>query len=139
MEHQGIEIDRNNRGGANGGELLRIVHPAGAEIPAGSGGGAQVAIDLSGRTIRVASGGFDVVKPGLGARGVVIVPVAVEQRAIGHPHRPFVDAAGSQRVRPCHPVAILFLQLRLVGFQHWSPSCVASRLTIKEKKGAANG
>ena len=118
MEHQGIEIDRDNRGGANGGELLRIIHPAGAEIPAGGGGGAQVAIDLGCRTIRVAFGGFDVVKPGLGARGVVIVPVAVEQRAVRHPHRPFVGAAGGQRVRSGHPVAILLLQLRLVGFQY---------------------
>ncbi len=98
MEHQGIEIDRDNRGGANGGELLRIVHPAGAEIPAGGGGGAQVAIDLGCRTIRVA-GGFDVVKRTRDA-GVVIVPVAVEQRAVRHPHRRLSALPGASASAP---------------------------------------
>ncbi len=33
--HQRIEIDRNDAGGAQSTQLIRIVHPAGAKIPAG--------------------------------------------------------------------------------------------------------
>ncbi len=39
MEHQRIQIDRNNSRGMDGGEIARLIKPARAEVPTGGGAG----------------------------------------------------------------------------------------------------
>ncbi len=117
LEQQGVKIDRHDTGGADRAKLLRIIHPARAEIPAGRRARAQIAVDVSCRAIRVIFGGGYVIKPGFGTRRVAIVPVAVQHRAIFQFHHALVGIARRQIFAAFHPVGVLFLQLRQIFFQ----------------------
>ncbi|CNU66674.1 Uncharacterised protein [Salmonella enterica subsp. enterica serovar Bovismorbificans] len=114
---QSVKIDRDNRGGTNGTELLRIIHPAGAEIPAGGGGRSEVSIDLRCRAVGVAFGGSDIFNPGFRAGRIPIVPVAVENAAVLQFDDALVLLPWLQCLNALHPVGVLFLQLRQVFFQ----------------------
>ena len=78
LEQEGVQIDGDKLRRADAGEPRRIAQPAGRVIPAGRRPRAQIAIHLIGRTTRVARG-FHVLDPRFVARGITVVPVAVEQ------------------------------------------------------------
>ena len=63
LEHQGVQVHGDNAGGPDGAELLRIVHPARAKVPARGRSGTQITVDLGRRPVRVTFGGIHVVKP----------------------------------------------------------------------------
>ncbi|MNZ87651.1 hypothetical protein D3C78_1065150 [compost metagenome] len=82
LEHQGVQVDGHNTGGTDRPELLRIVHPAGAKVPARRRRRSQIAIDLRRRTVRVIFSGGHVIKPGFRAGRIAVIPVAVQNRTI---------------------------------------------------------
>ena len=116
-EHQGVEVHGHDAGRADGAKLFRIVHPAGAKVPSRGRGGTQVTVDLGGGSVRVTFGGIHIVKPGLRARGVAVIPVAVEDSAVVQLHHALVGLARLKGVNAVHPVGILFLHLRTVFLQ----------------------
>ena len=79
--------------------------PARAEVPAALGTCPQIAINFRGRSI----GTFrrqHVLAVGFLARDIPVIPVAVENCAVGKAHHPTVGAAGGQRIAALHPEII---------------------------------
>ncbi len=106
---EAVEIDGDQLDRADRREIPAVGEPAGAEVPAALGRCAKIAVDLGRRAARLARR-LDVVTKGLLARRVAIVPIAVEQRAVGKPHdAPMCD---SRRERPgaFHPELVLAAQ-----------------------------
>ena len=117
LEHQGVQIHRHDAGGADRPQLLRIVHPAGAKVPARGGCGAQIAVDLGRRAAGVFFRGVDVIQPGFRAWRITIVPVAVKHGTIVQFDYPLAGLTRLEGIHPFHPVGVLFFHLRTVFFQ----------------------
>src|SRR5437763_9916770 len=110
-EQQAVEIDGNDLGGDDRGARVCVGEPARAEIPAAFRCRADVAVNL----LRVAPAGarqLRVMPIRLVPRAVAVVPVAVEQRAVGKGHDAPVSRSGPQALRALHPEGVLAPELR---------------------------
>lgn len=103
---QAVEVDREDGSGTDGAQVLAVGQPAAGVVPATFGAGTQVAVDLGGRAVGHFCGGAGVVQPGFRARGVALVPIAVEHAAIGQTHHVARGLAGLQVIAALHPVGI---------------------------------
>src|SRR5256884_463439 len=109
-EQQAVEIDGNYLGGDDRGARVCIGEPARAEIPAAFRRRADVAVNL----LRVAPAGarqLGVMPIRFVPWAVAVVPVAVEQRAVGKSHHAPVRRTGSQAPRAFHPAGVLAPEL----------------------------
>lgn len=109
MVEQGVEVHRDDGGGADAGQFAAVVQPAGGEVPAAFRAGPQVAIDLARGALRGARGGRPVLQEGLLARCVTVVPVAVQQAAVGQFHHVQARLVGAQPGGAFHPVGVFLL------------------------------
>ena len=110
-EQQAVEIDGYDLGGDDRGARVCIGEPARAEIPAAFRRRADVAVNL----LRVAPAGarqLGVMPIRFVPWAVAVVPVAVEQRAVGKGHHAPVSRTGSQAPRAFHPEGVLAPELR---------------------------
>ena len=114
MNHQRVEIDRRDRGGANGRERLAVGEPAGAEVPSGLSPGPEIAVHLLGRTVRLGRR-LDILAIGFVARRGAIVPVPIEENAVGQPDDVAEGGAGREARPAVHPIGVFGLELRQVS------------------------
>ena len=115
-EQETVEVDRDDLGGVDRRHGARVREPAGAEVPAALGGGADVAEHLAARAPARARE-LGVLAVGLIAGRVAIVPVAIEDRAVGHRDHTAVRRARLERRGAFHPERVLAAQLRQVARQ----------------------
>ncbi len=93
---------------------MRVAEPARAEVPAGGGAGAQIAVEFAFVALRRFFRGIDVIQPGFGARHVARVPVAVKHGAVRQLDNALACLPSGDAIAVRHPVVILFLQLRQI-------------------------
>ena len=115
---QRVQIDGHDRGRADRLQRAAIAQPARRIIPAAFGPCAQVAVHLRRRPPACLCGQH-ILAVAFVARGVAVVIVAVEHRAVGHPHH----ACGCrgfcrQRGGTAHPIGMLRPQRRQPPTQH---------------------
>jgi hypothetical protein len=111
-QHEAVEVDRHDIGGAHRGEHGRIAEPARAEIPSALRGCAQMALHHRRWPSFVRGRGSDIFGMGFVARCVPVVPIAVEQAAVRHPDDAFARAAGVDTGSASHPERMLAPQRR---------------------------
>ena len=89
----------------------RCAKPPSGKIPPGFTRGTQVPIHLGQLAPRVAHG-RDVFQPGFFTRSVAIVPIAIEQPAVGEPHYALAGLADRPPLLAAHPPGVLLAQLQ---------------------------
>ena len=112
--HQAVQVDRHDRGGADGRQRLAVAEPARTEIPAALGARAQVAPDFRSRPASRRLRGLHVLQVGLVARRRARIPVAIQDRAVGHRHHVRGGRAARRAGLALHPVRVLLAQRRQV-------------------------
>ena len=63
------------------------------------------------------AGSFHVLNPRFIARGITVIPVAVEQRAVRHTHGAAVGLVKQQRLRAVHPEGVLHFEVFQIAFR----------------------
>ena len=104
-----VQIDRNQIHGPNTGQCLAVGKPAGTEIPAAFGCGAQIAVDLFLRTLRRIRSG-NILAIGLFARrrGIVLIPI--QYRAARQPYDATMRLSYAESFAAFHPEVVFLLQ-----------------------------
>ncbi len=124
---QAVQVDRDDRGRADGRQRRAVAEPARAEVPAALGGGAQVAPHLGVRAARGLARRRDVLQPRFRARRVLRVPVAIQHGAVGQHDDMAAGLARRRGLGAAHPVRVLLAQGRQVA----PVGCVALHLRRK--------
>src|SRR5437016_12729282 len=133
-EQQAIEVNRDDLGGVRRSKRARIREPAGAEVPAALGGGANVPIELcwlpAARPCQ-----RRILPVRLVPRCIPIVPIATQNRAVLERDGPAVAAARCQARGAVHPEGIFLLELRQVRFKRLRRlACGQKRDQLEEKR-----
>ena len=113
-EQQTVQIDRHDFSRIDGRAGAGVGEPARAEIPAAFRRCAYIAEHLRGRA-SAGVGEIDVVAIRLIARRIAIVPIAVENRAVGERHDMPACGPRAQPLGSLHPECVLGLQLRQIA------------------------
>ncbi len=119
--HQAVEAHGQQLGGADAFQGEAVAQPAAAEVPPRFAGGAQVAVNLGGGAFAF-FGGADILPIGFGAGLGAVVPVAVQDGAVGQADDPAVSRAGVvQQAEAVHPEVVFLFEGGQVFLQDGVP------------------